>query len=92
LNIAKQVDDAHRQHEGERGRGGQREERLLHIGGLFRGELCEIVNAKRLLDRRHSVHHLFEAVFAEELMLLLLELLAKRSELLLRDDSPQRGE
>jgi hypothetical protein len=52
-HIAKKVDDAHRQHEGERGRGGQREERLLHIGGLFRGELREIVDAKRLLARRH---------------------------------------
>src|SRR2546428_13835148 len=49
-------------------------------------ELGQVVDSQSLFDVRHAVHHFLESVVAEELVLLLLELLAERVELVPRDD------
>ncbi len=69
----------------------QQVERLRAWRSRLGRELRQIVDAKGLLDRGDPVNHRFEAVLTEQRVLLLLELLAQRAELLSRDDRPQSG-
>src|SRR6516164_4981345 len=48
--------------------------RLRIYSPSFRRELCEIVNAEALLDRRYFIHDLFKSVFPEQFVFLLLEI------------------
>src|SRR5262245_27526038 len=43
----------------------------------LRGELVEVVDLQLLLDGGHLAHHLLEALLTEQLVFLLLELLAQ---------------
>src|SRR6266508_171698 len=60
-------------------------------GSRFRSELSEVVDPELLLDTGDAVHHLLEAVRAEELVLLVLELLAQGVVLVAADDLAEGG-
>src|SRR3990172_7042364 len=59
---------------------------------LRRCELSEVINAELVLQTRHLVHHLFKAIFAKQLMLLVLELLTQRVIFIGCDNLTKRGE
>src|SRR5438874_675090 len=65
---------------------------LYHKTLNLRCKLRQIVNPQRLLDVRHTVDHLFESIVSEQLVLLLLEILAERVVFVAADDLVKRGE
>src|SRR5207245_10122984 len=69
-----------------------REALPFSLSSQLRRELRQIVDAERLLDRGDPIDHLLESIFAEQVMLFLLEVFAERRELLFRHDLTQRRE
>lgn len=67
----------------------------LDAGGLFpwfRGELIEVVDAEFLLEAGDLLDDLFEPALSEQLVLLLLELLAEFLDVLCGQNFPKGGE